>query len=204
MDAKFSDITVIILAGGQATRLQGSDKGLILLSGKPLIEHTLEQIRPYFDSILISANRNIARYRQTGVTVVSDSLADYPGPLAGMLSGLQQCPTRLLATIPCDAPCIGKPYFVTMLDHYNLQQSRACVAYSGTQMQPVYTLLEKHLQAKLATALANGTRKTRDWINSLDPLRVDFKTDDKTFININTPEELQYNEQRLAEIKNGP
>ena len=57
---------------------------------------------------MLNANRNLAQYAALGVPynapVWPDGLADYAGPLAGFLSGLEHCPTPWLLTVPCDTP----------------------------------------------------------------------------------------------------
>ena len=62
---KMKNITGGILAGGQATRMGGADKGLQILHGQPLYRHIAQKLAPQVDSILISANRNLEQYRQS-------------------------------------------------------------------------------------------------------------------------------------------
>ena len=69
---KKQNITGGILAGGQATRMGGADKGLQLLHGLPLYLHIAQKLSPQVASILISANRNLERYRQSQYPVITD------------------------------------------------------------------------------------------------------------------------------------
>jgi molybdopterin-guanine dinucleotide biosynthesis protein A len=63
MDTNYrSNITAGILAGGESLRMHGSDKGLIELLGRPLIQYSIEDIKPQVGQILINANRNINSY----------------------------------------------------------------------------------------------------------------------------------------------
>lgn len=73
----------VILAGGQASRMGGKDKGLIELNNKPLIQHVIERLSPQTPIILINANRNQQAYAQFG-QVFSDHFSDYPGPMGGI------------------------------------------------------------------------------------------------------------------------
>ena len=77
-------ITAIILSGGRATRMKGTDKGLMLLHQKPLIEHVIERLKPQVEEILINANREIAQYQAFGYTVLQDEIQEFLGPLAGL------------------------------------------------------------------------------------------------------------------------
>ncbi len=100
------DITGLVLAGGQDTRMEGVDKGLLPLAGRPLAWHALERLRPQVGTLAISANRNLQDYRGLGVPVWPDlemGRAAFPGPLGGVLAGLSACPTEWLMVVPCDA-----------------------------------------------------------------------------------------------------
>src|SRR5665811_610940 len=86
----------------------GVDKGLQTLYGIPLALHALTrlQLGGAVGSIAINANRNLAAYESFGVPVWPDGLADYAGPLAGFLTGLEHCETPFLVTVPCDTPLL--------------------------------------------------------------------------------------------------
>src|SRR5512133_155091 len=101
-----TDITALILAGGRGSRMGGVDKGLQNFMGLPLALHTLTRLQMSggVGEIMINANRNLAAYESFGVPVWPDVLADYAGPLAGFLTGLERCETRWLMTVPCDTP----------------------------------------------------------------------------------------------------
>src|SRR5512145_2761512 len=69
-------VTGLVLAGGQARRMGGSDKGLVPVAGRPMVEHVIAALRPQVGSILISANRNYERYARYGYPVIADDLGD--------------------------------------------------------------------------------------------------------------------------------
>ena len=102
-------ITGLILAGGQARRMGGQDKGLIPLAGRPLIAWVIAALTPQVGRILISANRNQAAYAAFGHPVIGDEavgaeLAGFQGPLAGIAAAMTRMETPWLLTLPCDAP----------------------------------------------------------------------------------------------------
>ena len=99
-----SQITGLVLAGGRGSRMGGVDKGLQAYRGMPLAMHALLRLGPQVGEMMVNANRNLAAYESLGVPVWPDALPDYPGPLAGFLTGLERCTTPFLATVPCDSP----------------------------------------------------------------------------------------------------
>ena len=98
------DITGLILAGGRGSRMGGADKGLQNWRGMPLATHALLRLAPQVGEVMVNANRNLGAYESMGVPVWPDTLADYAGPLAGFLTGLERCETPYLVSVPCDSP----------------------------------------------------------------------------------------------------
>ncbi len=79
----------LVLAGGLARRMGGGDKPLRLLGGRPLLDHVLARITPQVAAVVLNANGDPARFAGFGLPVVADPLPDHPGPLAGILAGLE-------------------------------------------------------------------------------------------------------------------
>ncbi len=95
-----NDVTGVILAGGRGSRMGGADKGLQNFRGMPMAMYTLMRLGPQVGELMINANRNLAAYESFGVPVWPDSLSDYAGPLAGFLTGLENCETEYMVTVP--------------------------------------------------------------------------------------------------------
>ena len=76
-----------------------------------MIGHALTALAPQVDALLVNANRHLERYRELAAPydaeVISDALADYQGPLAGIARGLAACSTDWLVCVPCDSPLIA-------------------------------------------------------------------------------------------------
>lgn len=99
-----SAITGVVLAGGKARRMGGIDKGLLELKGKPLWKHVADTLLSQLETVVVNANRHQEIYRSGGLKVISDVMADFPGPLAGMLSVFQQEAGDWFLFCPCDTP----------------------------------------------------------------------------------------------------
>src|SRR2546430_5160726 len=99
-----SQVSGIVLAGGQGRRMGSVDKGLQLLHGKPMVQWVLERFAPQVDEIIVNANQNVQRYAAFGHRVVSDEVSGFAGPLAGLHAGLKAAMHPLVATVPCDSP----------------------------------------------------------------------------------------------------
>jgi len=193
------DITGLILAGGRGTRMGGVDKGLQNFNGLPLAAHTLMRLAPQVGQVLINANRNLAAYESMGVPVWPDALPDYPGPLAGFLTGLEHCETPYLLTVPCDTP-LFPPDLAQRLGQA-LEAEDADIAMASApeedgqlRTQPVFCLLGRELMDSLVRFTHEGGRKIDAWTALHRTVQVPFDRpgdDARAFFNANTLAELR-------------
>ncbi len=186
-----NNITGLILAGGLARRMGGTDKGLVTLEGRPMISYIIDALRPQVHSLLINANRNISTYEEYGYAVISDDIEDFQGPLAGMASGLRHCQTEYIATVPCDGPFLPDNYIQTLEQAALQADSKISVGFDGKRLQPVYALIHSDLLADLIDYLASGERKIDRWYDKHGYAKADFSSCPEMFTNINTPDDLK-------------
>ena len=102
-------IGALILAGGEARRMEGRNKGLQRLRGKPMVEHVLDVLKPHVEYAAISANSDLEEYQGLGVPVFTDNpRLPVGGPLAGIMAAVPQFPGSLDAVmvVPCDMPML--------------------------------------------------------------------------------------------------
>lgn len=192
-------ITALILAGGQGSRMGGTDKGLIEFAGRPLIEHVLTRIAGGVDAVLISANRNLDAYRRYGLAVIADATADFPGPLAGIARGLEQCATEWLWVVPCDAPQVDVRLLDRLAEACRERDALAAVPLENGQMHPTFALLHRNVLAALKDYLAEGRRAAHAWLMTLPATEVECGDHPEWFVNLNTPEELTACAARLKD-----
>jgi molybdenum cofactor guanylyltransferase len=186
--AVVDSITGLVLAGGQGARVGGADKGLLELHGLPLIEHALGRLAPQVSSVMISANRNLDRYRMLVPRVVSDAAVGsepFRGPLAGIHAGLSHSPTAWLAVVPCDAPQLPRTLVARLADAINTRGVLAACARADGRMQSVFCLLATALVASLAAYMARGGRAVHGWLTDVGAVAVDFE-DAAAFRYVNT------------------
>jgi molybdenum cofactor guanylyltransferase len=171
-----TDITGLILAGGRGSRMGGVDKGLQNFNGIPLALHTLLRLQMQSSGpmaqVMINANRNLAAYEAFGASVWPDVLADYAGPLAGFLTGLERCESPYLVTVPCDTPLFPLDLVARLAQAMHDQDADiAMVAApesdghgeSTVRAQPVFCLMRIELLESLADFTHNGGRKIDAW-----------------------------------------
>ena len=190
-DYSYPTVTGVILAGGAARRMGGNDKGLIAFLDRPLVSHVIDHIAPQVEQLLINANRNIERYRQFGYPVISDTLSDFQGPLAGMLAGMQAANSDYILTVPCDSPAPSTKLRQRMLESLLRSGKKIAVATDGKRIQPVFALLDCELADDLQNYIASGERKIDRWFTQQPMIEVDFSDQPDSFRNFNHPEDIQ-------------
>ncbi len=186
-------ITGLVLAGGRGSRMGGVDKGLQNHHGLPLALHALLRLQPQVGEAMINANRNLAAYESMGVPVWPDALPDFPGPLAGLMTGLEHCETPYLVTVPCDTPNFPDDLVARLADALVAADAEIAMAETledgEVRTQPVFCLVKAELAESLVAFLHAGQRKVDRWTGQHRTVTVRFD-DAAAFFNANTPDEL--------------
>ncbi|XTZ40636.1 molybdenum cofactor guanylyltransferase MobA [Salmonella enterica] len=172
----------------------GKDKGLLELSGTPLWQHVAQKLIPQVTRIIISANRNLQTYRASGVPVITDTLHDFPGPLAGMLSVMQQSSDEWFLFCPCDTPLIPEDLVSRLWAQR--QQAPAVWVHDGERDHPTIALIHRTILPLLENYLSRGERRVMVFLREVGGHAVDFSDTKTAFANVNTPDDLaQWQEQ---------
>lgn len=187
----------VILAGGRASRMGGGDKGLRMVGGRRLLDHVIDRLSPQCAPLAINANGDPGRLAEWGLAVLPDSLPDHPGPLAGVLAGLDWAAGLGAAAIVTAAA--DTPFFPQDLAR-RLWQARgpkglalAASADAGGRVwqHPTFGLWPVALRDDLRTALQGGLRKIVHWTDMHGAGIAEFPSVPfDPFFNINTPEDI--------------
>ncbi len=183
-------IGAVVLAGGQARRLGGLDKGLIQLQGRPLAAWVIDRLRAQVDEIVISANRHLREYGALGYPVHSDDIPGHAGPLAGIHAAASRMSSEWVLTSPCDTPFLPTDLARRLMRA--LQQQGHQAVYAADAQQPHFgiMLFNRALLNHLKSFLEAGGRKAGGWLAAVGATPVVWPADSEAFFNVNTPEDL--------------
>jgi len=184
-----NEVTVVVLAGGKASRMDGEDKGLIVFRELPLIAHVVNVVKPKVSQILISANRNIEEYANFG-KVIRDDLKGFQGPLAGISKALKVCSTPYLLVLPCDSPLLDASLIDSLIEKMEVSKADICVAHDGSIMHATFALMKTKLEKSLEEFLEEGGRKMALWYRQQSLERIDVSSHLEVLTNINRPEDF--------------
>jgi molybdopterin-guanine dinucleotide biosynthesis protein A len=187
----------VLLAGGLARRMGGGDKPLRTIGDRTILELVIERMRPQVSALVLNANGDPARFAAYGLPVAADSVADNPGPLAGVLAGLEWAAEHspdatLVVSVPTDAPFLPADLVARMAAQMRAESADLACAASGGQSHPVVGLWPVHLRHDLRRALVDeGIRKVDVWTARFRLATVEFSDRPiDPFFNANQPEDL--------------
>lgn len=197
----------LILAGGLGRRMNAPAHGapakpLVELGGRPLIAHVIERLRPQVSDVWINANADLDAYAAFGCPLVPDTIPGHPGPLAGVLAGLDRlaevAPETSLLTVPADTPFLP-PDLAARLSIRHRDTGKVVCAGSGGQRHPVIALWPQYARTALRQNLEAGQLKVGLLLEALGAVTESWDNEpEDPFFNVNTPEDLAIAEIRRA------
>jgi len=199
-------IAGVVLAGGQSTRMGGGDKCLRDLGGKPILAHILARATPQVSALVLNANGDASRFASFGLPVVSDSVPDFAGPLAGILAGLDWAAANVPAATWVASFASDAPFFPTDLVarlHAAVAGDKAdlACAASGGQAHPVFGLWRVDLREALRDAMVREKiYKVDRWTARYRLATVEYPAvPDDPFFNANRPDDLEAARRQLEQ-----
>jgi len=203
----------VILAGGQATRMGGGDKGLLALGDTTILDHVLARLTPQVGAVALNANGDPERFAGFGLPVLPDPIADFPGPLAGVLAGLDWAAgegAEAIVTVAADTPffprdlvarlqgtAVGMAHPLVLAATPRGEEETKSMSRGGQVRHPTFGLWPVALRDDLRAALEDGLRKVVLWTDKHGGREALFDDGD-AFFNVNTPEDLAEAQRRAA------
>ncbi|MCC7412976.1 MAG: molybdenum cofactor guanylyltransferase [Gammaproteobacteria bacterium] len=175
----------------------GVDKGLVSVRGRELVRYVVEALQPQVRDLIVNANRNQEIYARLGFRVVADAPPGFHGPLAGMASAMRVASTPFIATVPCDSPFVPADLVGRLYRARVAANATIAVAHDGERLQPVFALIDCRRLDSLVAFLARGERKIDRWYDGERTTTADFSDSPRTFLNLNTPEDVASTEALL-------
>tara|TARA_R110002096_G_scaffold8802_3_gene35764 strand:- start:16469 stop:17077 length:609 start_codon:yes stop_codon:yes gene_type:complete len=185
----------VILAGGLSTRMGGGDKSLLPLNGTPLLTHVIARLAPQVDAMVINANGATTRFAAFNLPVSPDSIADFAGPLAGVLAGMDYAAQNGFTHIQTVAA--DTPFFPTDLvqrlstNAHPINIARDDNAVEKFSLHPTFGHWDIALRDDLRTSINGGMRKVMGFVKQQDWRTVKWVNDNHDpFFNVNTPDDM--------------
>ncbi|CAN5538828.1 molybdenum cofactor guanylyltransferase MobA [soil metagenome] len=199
----------VLLAGGLARRMGGGDKPMRSIAGRTILDRVIARLTPQCDGLILNANGDPARFAAFGLPVIADSVADFPGPLAGMLAALDWTAEHRpdvahILSAAADCPFLPRDLVARLCEALRAENAQLAVAASDGQSHPVIGLWSVALRAELRHALVvEDIRKIDRWTARYRLATVTWPTTPlDPFFNANTMDDIA-EADRLAEMDGG-
>lgn len=195
----------IVLAGGRASRMGGSDKASTLLGGTPLIAHAIRALKPQCAHLIINANGDASRFAAYSLPVIADDVTGFAGPLAGILAGLDAAAARwpeaeLAVSVAIDTPFLPADLVARLSAALRAANADIACARTDGVAHPVIALWPIAIRADLRRALVEeDQRKVTRFLSRHKVAYADWPAEPfDPFFNINAPEDLAKAETLFA------
>ncbi|WP_404452792.1 molybdenum cofactor guanylyltransferase [Virgibacillus necropolis] len=185
----------VILAGGHSTRM-GTNKALLPLHNRTVIEHIADEMKSISDEIVINSN-DASLFSYLGLPIVEDRYKDQ-GPLAGIEAILSQVDSDVFLISACDTPFVNQQVYLYLLEQ--LEGFDAVIPIHKEKMHPLSGVYCRNIVNKLQSQLDSGERKVKLLFEHIHVKYVDefpgipYKELEKHFFNMNNP--VQYEEAK--------
>ena len=203
-----SNVTIAINAGGKSTRM-GSDKAFLEVGGRPMIERIIEQTNGLGEQIIITNTPE--RYAHLGLPTFSDVLPD-KGALGGLYTAIHAAAQPYALVLACDMPFINRPlleHMISLAPDFDaivpritpFLPSGALLMGEGpgvrVEAEPFRAIYSKACLEPIRRALDAGKMRVISFFPDMNLRWLDedelrrFDPELLTFLNCNTPEELE-------------
>ena len=204
-----TNIPGVLLAGGLARRMGGGDKPMRSIGGRTILARVIARLQPQCDGLLLNANGDPARFAAFGLPVIPDGVADFPGPLAGILAALDWAAINrpdvaFVLSAAADCPFLPRDLVLRLTGALEAENAELAVAASDGQSHPVIGLWSVRLRQELRHALVvDDIRKIDRWTARYKLVTVTWPTAPlDPFFNANTMDDIA-EADRLAALDGG-
>jgi len=184
----------VILAGGRSRRMGGVNKALVPLSGRPLLQHVIDRVRPQVCDLYLSVERPTETLAGFGLALVTDPKPD-AGPLAGLLTVMQETASahEWLLLAPCDAPFIPRDLAPRLLESARQSGTPGAIVRYLSEPQPTFSIWNRSLLPRLERAVADEKMAGfKQFLGVLELAVLDWPVSEPSpFFNINDQDTLR-------------
>ena len=200
----------IIIGGGEASRLGGGEKPLLMIEGVTLIERLIARVAPQTATLALnireSSKPHYATLAARGIDLLTDEFAGDVGPLGGVLAGLDWAAAAgdadWLATFPADTPFLPRDLVARLMA--KAETGKPVVTRAEGRLQPLCAIWPLSCRDALRLGLEKGDYRGVGWtLHTFGAIECDF-ADGRSFFNINTQEDHATARQLASALDGDP
>ncbi|SFM01052.1 molybdenum cofactor guanylyltransferase [Marinobacter zhejiangensis] len=185
----------ILLAGGEARRMGGVDKGRQLWQGAPMADSIAATFRAVLPELIVSTAKPDTYYAELATQLVTDDPHFRgQGPLAGLLTAMRRAGELGYSEVlvcPCDTPRVSAGLLQHLLDGYAAGDGRPVIADVDGRVHPLHGVYPVTLAAPLERQLLAGNRRVYQFALACGAHLLDCHPFQEDFTNCNRLDDLR-------------
>jgi len=187
-----SNLSAVILAGGQGTRVDYHQKALLSYQGQTLLESILQRLTRQCSSVWVNVNADHEQYKIYHEALYSDGYKGFLGPLAGMHAAWHWLDSDWIVFVPCDNPNLPEDLAMRLIKAYQQKPAPLVAVFDGKRIQPLYLLMHRCMEKSLEKAIEKSHLSVYRWIEENSHSLADFSDSSaEAFHNLNTLERFK-------------
>jgi molybdopterin-guanine dinucleotide biosynthesis protein A len=187
-----ADLFGLVLAGGKSRRM-GSDKALLIRDGETQLARAVALLERHVGRVFVSMRQDQADEgeRQKFARIVDRY--DDMGPIAGVLSAMDQHPDKAWLVVACDLPNIDDRTIAGLIDRHDAQHPFTAYtsSYDGLP-EPLCAVYGVGARSLVNAFIADGIKCPRKMLIRSDTQLLE-QPNPQALDNVNTPEDLARN-----------
>ncbi|PEY42527.1 molybdenum cofactor guanylyltransferase [Bacillus cereus] len=186
-------IAGIVLAGGKSSRF-GEPKALASWQGHTFIEQIVQVMQTTVQDVVVISHPAIKKIVVTLVDVpVIEDISSYKGegPLAGIVSGMEQIKAQWYIVSPCDTPNLSNEWITALIGQIS-DEYEAIVPVIDGRKQPLLAAYHDRVKEKIYALLNEEKRSMGQLLSQCNVKYVigeEVNVAKEWFMNVNTQEE---------------
>jgi len=182
---KHGELAAAILAGGRARRMDGVNKGTLVIGRTAIIDRQLQTLGEVAHDIFVVGRSDIA-WTSRGLRVISDEIPD-AGPLGGIYTAIVRSPCERTLVVACDMPFLSSAFLRELAA---VKDADLVIPRHARGHEPLCAIYSRACAEDIRERLARGVNEASRLPVGMRVTEVDV--DNETFfVNVNTPHDYE-------------
>jgi len=179
------ELAAAILAGGRAKRMDGVNKGTLVIGRTAIIDRQLQTLGEVAHDIFVVGRSDIA-WTSRGLRVISDEIPD-AGPLGGIYTAIVRSPCERTLVVACDMPFLSSAFLRELAA---VKDADLVIPRHARGHEPLCAIYSRACAEDIRERLARGVNEASRLPVGMRVTEVDV--DNETFfVNVNTPHDYE-------------
>jgi molybdopterin-guanine dinucleotide biosynthesis protein A len=182
---KRGELAAAILAGGRASRMDGINKGTLVIGRTAIIDRQLETLAEVASDIFVVGSSDV-NWTSRGLRVIPDEIPN-AGPLGGIYTAIMRSPRERTLVVACDMPFLSGALLreLAAVSDADLVIPRHTRGY-----EPLCAIYSRACADNIRDRLARGLYEASRLPKGLRVTEIDVDND-RFFVNVNTPHDYE-------------